>query len=138
MALSGMFRRRARLSAALTCARVSFAARAGSGALPSSSRVSRGVQVLEGLQRGGEVLAQLVPQPLHRPGPLPDQRLVRAGQHLDALRLRAVPGRRAQLVGVGAHHVRQHVRVPAVALRAGHAVPLPVPRRLQRVHREHR
>jgi len=37
--LSGMFRRRARLSTALTCARVSFAARAGSGALPSSSRV---------------------------------------------------------------------------------------------------
>src|ERR1039457_2360104 len=43
-----------------------------------------GVQVLEGLQRGGEVLAQLVPQPLPLPGPLPDQRLVRAGQHLDA------------------------------------------------------
>ena len=40
VALSGMPRRRARLSAALTCARVSLAARAGSGALPSSSRAS--------------------------------------------------------------------------------------------------
>ena len=84
MALSGMSRRRARLSAALTCARVSLAARAGSGALPSSSSVSAGVQVLEGLQRGGEVLPQLVPQPLHLPGPLPDQRLMGAGHHLDA------------------------------------------------------
>src|SRR6266545_1783002 len=38
--LSLMFRRRARLSAALIWARVSFAARAGSGALPSSSSTS--------------------------------------------------------------------------------------------------
>ena len=49
----------------------------------------------------------------------------------------AVARHRAQLVGIGAHHVGQHVRVAAVALGAGHAVPLPVPRRLQRVHREH-
>ena len=40
VALSGMFLRRARLSAALTCARVSAAALAGSGALASSSRAS--------------------------------------------------------------------------------------------------
>jgi hypothetical protein len=39
---------------------------------------------------------------------------------------------------IGAHHVGQHVRVPAVALGPGHAVPAPVPGRLQRVHREHR
>jgi hypothetical protein len=70
-----------------------------------------GVQVGEGLQRGGEVLAQLVPQPLHRPGPLPDQRLVGAGHHLDRFRLGAIPGRGPQLVGIGADHVRQHVRV---------------------------
>ena len=138
MALSGMFRRRARLSAALTCALVSFAARAGSGALPSSSRVSGASRSSKASSAAGEVLAQLVPQPLHGPGALPDERLVRAGQHLDALCLRAVPGRRAQLVRVSAHHVREHVRVAAVALRAGHAVPLPVPGRLQRVHREHR
>ncbi len=48
-----------------------------------------------------------------------------------------VAGRWAQLAGVGPHHIREHVRVTAVALRAGHAVPLPVPGRLQRVHREH-
>jgi hypothetical protein len=70
-----------------------------------------GGQVLEGFQRGGEVLAQLVPQPLHRPGPLPDQRLVGAGHHLDRFRLGAIPGRGPQLVGIGADHVRQHVRV---------------------------
>ena len=40
VALSGMFLRRARLSAADTCARVSRAALAGSGALPSSSSAS--------------------------------------------------------------------------------------------------
>ena len=40
VALPGMSRRRARLSAAEICARVSFAARAGSGALPSSSSAS--------------------------------------------------------------------------------------------------
>jgi hypothetical protein len=30
---------------------------------------------------------------------------------------------------IGAHHVGQHVRVPAVALGPGHAVPAPVPGR---------
>jgi len=40
VALPGMSRRRARLSAAEICARVSFAARAGSGALASSSSAS--------------------------------------------------------------------------------------------------
>ena len=39
-AFPGMPRRRARLRAALICAMVSFAADAGSGALPSTSRVS--------------------------------------------------------------------------------------------------
>jgi hypothetical protein len=40
VAFSVMERRRARLSAALICVRVSFAARAGSGALASSSSAS--------------------------------------------------------------------------------------------------
>ncbi len=75
-----------------------------------------------------------MPQPLHLPGPLPDQRLVGPGHHHRA----TVARHRPQLVGVGAHHVGQHVRVTGVALGPGHAVPLPVPRRLQRVHREHR
>jgi hypothetical protein len=38
---------------------------------------------------------------------------------------------------IGAHRIGQHVRIPAVALRPGHAAPDPVPGRLQRVHREH-
>ena len=96
------------------------------------------VQVLERLQRGGKVLAQLVPQPLHRAGAVPDQRLVRPGHHLDALAFGGVTRGQAQLVRIGAHQVRQHVRVPAVALGARYAVPFPVPGRLQRVHREHR
>jgi hypothetical protein len=48
----------------------------------------RGVEVVEGLQRGGEVLQQLMPRPLHLPGPLPDHRLVSPGQDFDALRFR--------------------------------------------------
>jgi hypothetical protein len=54
-------------------------------------------------------------------------------EHLQALRLRAVARDLPQLVGVGADHVREHVRVAGVALGPRHAVPLPVPRRLQRV-----
>jgi hypothetical protein len=53
--------------------------------------------------------------PLHRPAPLPDQRLVRAGQHLHALRLWPAPRRRAQPVGVGPHCVSQHVRGAGIA-----------------------
>ena len=133
-----MSRRRARLSAAATWARVSFAGPGRVRRLAQQFQHVGGVQVLERLQRGGEVLAQLVPQPLHRAGAVPDQRLVRPGHHLDALAFRGVPRSRAQLVGVGADHVREHVRVAAVALGARYAVPFPVPGRLQRVHREHR
>jgi len=43
----------------------------------------------------------------------------------------------SQLVGVGANHVCQHVRVAGVALGPRHLVPLAEPGRLQRVHREH-
>ena len=39
----------------------------------------------------------------------------------------AVAGDRAELMRVGAHHVRQHVGIAAVALGAGNRVPLPVP-----------
>ena len=79
-----------------------------------------------------------MPQPLGAPGPFPDQRLVRARHHLDGRGLRAVPGHRPQLVGVGAHHICQDMSISGVALGAGHAVPFPVPGRLQRVDREHR
>src|SRR6266568_2283260 len=90
--LPAMPRRRARLSAAAICARVSLAGRVG-GPSEQVQRIRR-IQLLEGLQRGGEVLTQLVPQPLHLPGPLPDQRLVSAGGHLDGLGPGAVTGYR--------------------------------------------
>jgi hypothetical protein len=56
---------------------------------------------------------------------------------LDPVCLRAVPGGRAQLTGVGADHVSQRVRVAGVALGPRHAVPAAEPGRLQRVDREH-
>jgi hypothetical protein len=96
-----------------------------------------GIQVLKRLQRGREVVAQGVPQPLGMAGPLPDQRLVHPRDDPDRLSLRAVSSDRPQLMGVSADHVGEHMRVTGVALGARHRVPLPVLRRLQRVHREH-
>jgi hypothetical protein len=72
-----------------------------------------GVQVLERLQGGGEVLAQGVPQPLGVAGAFLDQRLVHPGDDLDRLSLRAIAGDGPQLVGVGADHVGQHRVIPA-------------------------
>jgi hypothetical protein len=115
----------------------------GAGQLRGARRVSSlaqqcqgvgGIQVIKRGHRGRKVLQQLRPQPQQHRGTLPDQRLVRAGQHLNRLRRRAVSCRRAQLMRIGAHHIGQHVRVTAVALRPGHAMPAPIPRRLQRVH----
>ena len=135
-ALAAMSRRRARLSAALIWLRVSLAAPGRVRGLAQQLQGVGGVEVLERLQRGREVLPQRVPQPLHLPGPFPDQRLVRPGHDLDRLGLRAVTGDRAQLVRVGPHHVGQHVRVRRVALGPGHRQAFPVPGRLQRVHRD--
>ena len=73
----------------------------------------------------GKYLAQRVPQPLGVAGPFPDQRLVHAGNNFDPFRVGTVDGDRPQLVGVGAHHVGQDVRVGRVALGAGDAVPFP-------------
>src|SRR5262249_49545224 len=107
-------------------------------------RVGRGVEQLQrvgagevvvGDQGGGEVIPQRVPQPVEVAGALPHQGLVRAGDHLDRLRLGAVPGHRAQLVTVGPHHVRQDVRVTRVALPPRDTVALPVAGHLQRVDR---
>jgi hypothetical protein len=77
-----------------------------------------GRELGEGLQRGGEELPQRHPQPQGVPGPLPQQRLVGAGDHLGRLGQVAVAGDRPQLVPVGAHHVGQGVRVGGVALGA--------------------
>ena len=133
-----MSRRPARLSAAETCARVSLAARAGSGALPSSSRASGASRSCEGLQRGGEVAAA-AGAAAAGPARVRSQISVlwRAGQHLEALHARAVARHGPQLVGVGADHVGQHVRVAGVALGPGHAKAVPEPGGLQRVHPEH-
>jgi hypothetical protein len=76
-----------------------------------------------------------VPQPLHLPGPLPDQRLVGTGGHLDGLRLGTVAGHRPQLAGVGAHHAGHGARISLIALGTGGAVPFPVPGHLPRVDR---
>jgi hypothetical protein len=109
----------------------------GVGCLAQQLQGVSGVQVLERGHCGREVFQQLGPQPLRHRGPLPDQRLVGAGQHLDRFGLRAVGSGRAQLVRIGAHRIGQHVRVPAVAFGSRHAMPAAVPGRLQRVHREH-
>jgi hypothetical protein len=99
-------------------------------------RISAG-QVGERDQRGGEELPQRVPQPQGVPSPLPDQRLVRAGHHLDRLGLVTVPGDRAQLMGISAHHIRQGVRISGITFRARDAAPLPVTGHPQRVDRTH-
>jgi hypothetical protein len=62
---------------------------------------------------------------------------VGAGDHLDRFGLGAVGSDRAQLVGVGADHVGQHMGVIGVAFGARDRVPLAVPGGLQRVDREH-
>jgi len=71
------------------------------------------------------------------PGPVPDHALVRPGHYLDSLGQRSVPGHGAQLVGIGAHHVGQSVRVGGVAVGPRGAVPLSVAGDLHRVDREH-
>lgn len=71
------------------------------------------------------------------PGPVPDHALVCPGHHLDSLGQCGVPGHGAQLVGVGAHHVGQRVRISGVALGPRGAMPLPIAGDLHRVDREH-
>ncbi len=94
-------------------------------------------QAIEGPQRGGKELPQRRPQPQHVPGPFPDQELMRAGDYPDCLRQVAIPGRRPQLMRIGADHARQHARIPGAASGSRGPVPLPVPGRLPRVHRIH-
>ena len=105
------------------------------GGLSQQLQCIRRIQVLESLQRGGEVLAQRGTQPLHLPGTLPDHRLMGAGGHLDRLGPGAVTGHRPQLAGVDAHHVRQGVRIALIALGPRRAVPFPVPGHLPRINR---
>jgi hypothetical protein len=62
---------------------------------------------------------------------------VGAGHYLDHLSLVTVPGDRAQLMGIGAHHIRQGVRISGIAFRARDAAPFPVAGHLQWVDRTH-
>jgi hypothetical protein len=55
--------------------------------------------------------------------------------YLDRLRCRAVHGDQAQLMGIGADHAGQHMRVTSVAFGTGHRTPFPVPGCLQRIDR---
>src|SRR4051794_34214089 len=73
---------------------------------------------------------------LHMPGALPDQGLVSTADDLDRLGQLTVTSDLAQLVGVGADHVGQGVRLSCVALRARDTVALTAPRCLQRIDRE--
>ena len=134
-----MSRRRARLSAALTCARVSLAARAGSGALASSSSASGASRSSKASSAAGKYSRSWCRSRCTCAGPFPDQRLVRPGHHLDRPR---PPGCRRPPARSWWESVRtmsaSMCASPRVALGAGHAVPFPVPGRLQRVHREHR
>jgi hypothetical protein len=106
--------------------RDSFAAWAGIGGVFEQLECVVAGQVVEGVQGGGEEVAQRGTQPHQVPLAFPDQGLMGTSDELDRLDLRAVAGDDPQLVGVGAHHVGQHVGVTGVALGPGHGVPLPV------------
>jgi hypothetical protein len=86
------------------------------GCLPEQLECITTGQVVEGNQGGGEELLQGVAQSLHMTSAFPDQRLVSPGDHLDRLGQLAVTSHLPQLMGVGADHVGQRVRVPGVAL----------------------
>jgi hypothetical protein len=121
---------------------------------------ARGGQVFKRFQRGGEVLPQMVPQPLDALSAFPDLRLAPSDHHLGGLR--ALSGRQVPLAGVGAPyppacaHRRHHSlpRTPSPALGTGmpaagspdplHSRPRPAPRPAGRgrsrsisVHRQH-
>lgn len=95
---------------------------------PADARLWRFSKVVltERQEGGGEELPQRRAQPQQVPGPLPDQLLVCSGYHLDRLGLVGVASDQAQLVSIGAHHVRQRVRIRCVTFRAGDAVSFPV------------
>jgi len=95
------------------------------------------VRAVEGLQGGGEVVPQRGTQPQQLGLAVPDHRLMRPRHYLDALGERGVPGDRAQLMGIGAHHIRQHMRIPGIAFRPRSGQPLAIAGHLYRIDREH-
>ena len=133
-----MSRRRARLSAAETCARVSFAARAGSGALPSSSSASGASRSSKASSAAGKYSRSWCRS----------RCTCRVRSQISVLWVRAttLTAPASGLSPATARSWWESVRTmsvsmcasPRVALGAGHAVAFPVPRGLQRVHRVHR
>jgi hypothetical protein len=106
------------------------------GAPQQCQRIRRG-QVVEGLHGGGKELQQNRPQPKHMTGPLPDRGLVRASQELHGVGQLTVPGDLAVMIPVQADDLREHMRITSIGLRTRGGVPLPVPRRRERIDREH-
>jgi len=74
-------------------------------------------EVIEGLQRGGEELAQCRAQSQHVALPVPNQTLMRPRDDLDGFGKVAVSGQRSVPIAVQPNQVSQNVRVTTVALR---------------------
>src|SRR5450755_2088910 len=70
-------------------------------------------------------------------GPFPSRGLVRPGQQLDRVSQVTVPGDRTVVIPVETDDLGQKMRISGVALGAGSRMPLSIPRRGQRVDREH-
>src|SRR3546814_19797671 len=66
------------------------------------------------------------------PGPVPDQILMRTGEHLDALGQIAVASDLAVVVPVGADQLGEQLGVTWVGFGSGHGVAVPVTRRRRR------
>jgi hypothetical protein len=94
-------------------------------------------QVVEGLQRGGEELAQRRPQPQHLPGAIPDQALMGPGHQFDCFGESAVTGNLAVVGVVQAHDLGEDVGVTGVGLRARGGMSFAVSGHGHRVDREY-
>src|SRR5664279_5219817 len=70
-------------------------------------------------------------------GPFPSRGLVRPGQQLDRVSQVTVPGDRTVVIPVETDDLGQKMSISGVALGAGSRMPLSIPRRGQRVDREH-
>lgn len=109
------------------------AARSGSGARSSSSRVSLAARVVEGLQGGGEEFPQHRPQSQDLASAIPDQALMSPGQQFHCFGGRAVASDLPVVVVVQTHDLGQHVSIPGVGLRTRGGMPLSIPGRRHRI-----
>ena len=88
-------------------------------------------------QFGWEVLAERGSQAQHLTRSLSDRGLMRPSQQLHRIRQVGVPGDLPVMITIQPDDLRQDVRITRVALGAGGGMPLPIPRRGQRVDSEH-